>query len=171
MAGVDGFEVGDRAVYPVQGVVEVLRIEEKEVGGSRQSFYVLSILGADRKILVPTANAATVGLRPLVSLTEISAVMALLASKPLTVDSQTWNRRARAFAEKGKTGNAMDVAEIVRELGWLRVTKTLSFGERRVLDSAKALLVKEMALARDVSEDLVRAEIDATFEAEAAPAS
>ncbi len=163
MAEAGEFKVGDRAVYPVQGVVEVIRIEEKDLGGSRQSFYVLAILGVDRRILVPVANASAVGLRPLVSPDEIVMVLAHLADRPSSFDGQTWNRRARAFAERGKTGNVMDVADIVRELGWLRIKKTLSFGERRVYDSAKALLVKEIALARGDDEDLVRTEIDAIF--------
>lgn len=167
-----GFEVGDRAVYPVQGVVEVVRIEEKDIGGSRQRFYVLSIVGLDRKILVPTANAVAVGLRPLVTPAEIETVLAHLAAKPAVFDTQTWNRRARVYTDKMKTGNVMDAAEIVRELGWVRAKKPLAYGERRVLDATMALLVKEIALSRGEDEAAVQEEIDAIFTStDAAPAS
>lgn len=158
-----GFAVGEHAFYPVQGVVEVLSIEEKDMGGARQRFYVLSILDADRKVLVPVANATAIGLRKLVSLAEIETLYAHLRDKPTTVDTQTWNRRARAYQEKIKTGSAFDLAEIVRELGWLRTHKTLSFGERRMLDTVKALFVKEIAIASKKSEPSVREEIDALF--------
>ncbi len=157
------FEVGERAVYPVHGVVEVVRIEEKELGGARQRFYVLAILGLDRKILVPTANATAVGLRAIANADQVAAVLAVLAEKPTVFDLQTWNRRARAFADKMKTGNVMDTAEIVRELGWLRAKKPLAFGERRILDTTLGLLVKEISLSRGTNEDLVRAEIEALF--------
>ena len=56
------FKVGDKAVYPAQGVAEVIRIEEKDIAGTRQHFYVLRILDTDRKIMVPVMNAGAVGL-------------------------------------------------------------------------------------------------------------
>lgn len=158
-----GFEVGDRAFYPVHGVVEVVRIEEKDMGGSTQSFYVLAILGLDRRILVPTANAATVGLRRLVTEEEIDAVKKILADKPAVFNLETWNRRARTFGEKIKTGSVIDIAEIVRELGWLREKKALAFGERRTLDSAMGLLVKEISVSRGEPEATTKLEIDAIF--------
>jgi len=158
-----GFEIGDHAVYPVQGVVRVIGIEEKDVGGARQRFYVLAILGLDRKVLVPTTNASAVGLRALMSPEEIDEVKRHLADKPTTFDLQTWNRRARMFAERIKTGDAMEIADIVRELAWLREKKVLSFGERRTLDTTKALLVKEIAVAQGEPEDTVRDALDALF--------
>lgn len=158
-----GFDVGDRAFYPVHGVVEVVRIEEKDIGGVPQRFYVLAIVGLDRRILVPTANAATVGLRRLVSEEQIAAVKQVLADKPAVFNLETWNRRARTFAEKIKTGNVLDIAEIVRELGWLRAKKALAFGERRTLDSALGLLVREIACARGSAEADVAAELEGIF--------
>lgn len=158
-----GFDVGDRAFYPVHGVVEVVRIEEKDIGGSRQRFYVLAIVGLDRRILVPTANATTVGMRRLVTEQQIEQVMKVLADKPAVFNLETWNRRARTFAEKIKTGSVLDIAEIVRELGWLRAKKTLAFGERRTLDAALGLLVREIASARGSDEAGVAAELEAIF--------
>ena len=78
-AGTDvQFKVGDKAVYPAQGVAEVIKIEEKDIAGKRQRFYVLRILDTDRKIMVPVTNASAVGLRQVISETEIREIFAVL---------------------------------------------------------------------------------------------
>ena len=161
---VDGeFKVGDKAVYPAQGVAEVIRIEEKDIAGSRQRFYVLKILDTDRKIMVPVANADAVGLRQIISEREIREIFDILRERTLAFDNQTWNRRYRGFMDKIKTGSIYDVAEVLRDLCRLKCDKQLSFGERRMLDTARSLLVKEIAIARGQGEDRVRDEIEAIF--------
>jgi CarD family transcriptional regulator len=157
------FKVGDKAVYPAQGVAEVIRIEEKDIAGSRQQFYVLRILDTDRKILVPVANASAVGLREVISEQEIREIFDILRERTLAFDNQTWNRRYRGFMDKIKTGSIYDVAEVLRDLYRLKTDKQLSFGERRMLDTARTLIVKEIAIARNHTEDQVKAEIEAIF--------
>jgi CarD family transcriptional regulator len=158
------FKVGDKAVYPAQGVAEVISIDEKDIAGQRQSFYVLRILDTNRKIMVPVNNAKNVGLRPPISEREIRAIFAILKEENIAFDNQTWNRRYRGFMDKIKTGSVFDVAEVMRDLYRLRAEKSLSFGERRMLETARALIVKEIAVARDKSEDTVQAEIEKIFE-------
>ena len=143
------FKVGDKAVYPAQGVAEVIRIEEKDIAGSRQKFYVLRILDTDRKILVPVANAGAVGLRQVISEQEIREIFDILRERTIAFDNQTWNRRYRGFMDKIKTGSIYDVAEVLRDLYRLKTDKQLSFGERRMLDTARTLIVKEIAIARE----------------------
>jgi len=157
------FKVGDKAVYPAQGVAEVIRIEEKDIAGSRQQFYVLRILDTDRRILVPVANASAVGLRQVISEIEIREIFDILRERTLAFDNQTWNRRYRGFMDKIKTGSIYDVAEVMRDLYRLKTDKQLSFGERRMLDTARTLIVKEIAIARKQTEDQVKAEIEAIF--------
>ena len=157
------FKVGDKAVYPAQGVAEVIRIEEKDIAGSRQQFYVLRILDTDRKILVPVANATAVGLREVICEQEIREIFDILRERTIAFDNQTWNRRYRGFMDKIKTGSIYDVAEVLRDLYRLKTDKQLSFGERRMLDTARSLIVKEIAIARRQTEDNVRAEIEAIF--------
>jgi CarD family transcriptional regulator len=156
--------VGERAFYPVLGVVELLTTEAREIGGSRQRFYVLAVVGADRKVLVPTTNAEAIGLRRLASPAEIDALLSALAVRPTSFDTQTWNRRARAFAERQKTGRLADTGEIVRELEWRKRQKPLAYGERRVLDATKGMLVREIASALGVDEAEADARVDAAFE-------
>jgi CarD family transcriptional regulator len=157
------FKVGDKAVYPAQGVAEVVDIEEKDIAGSRQRFYILRVLDTDRKILVPVRNAVTVGLRHVISEQETQEIFAILRERATASDNQTWNRRYRGFMDKIKTGSIYDVAEVLRDLYRLKTDKQLSYGERRMLDTARSLIGKEVAVARDQTEDAVRQEIEAIF--------
>jgi len=159
------FKVGDKAVYPAQGVAEVISIEEKEIAGNRQRFYVLRILDTNRKIMVPVQNARSVGLRPPISEKEVREIFAILRERNIGFDNQTWNRRYRGFMDKIKTGSVYDVAEVMRDLYRLRAEKALSYGERRMLETARALIVKEIAISRGRSEDRIQAEIDKLFDA------
>ena len=157
------FKVGDKAVYPAQGVAEVVDIEEKDIAGSRQCFYVLRILDTDRKIMVPVKNADAVGLRQVISEQEIQEIFDILRERTIAFDNQTWNRRSRGFMDKIKTGSIYDVAEVLRDLYRLKTDKQLSFGERRMLDTARSLIVKEIAIARGQTEEAVKKEIEAIF--------
>jgi CarD family transcriptional regulator len=157
------FKVGDKAVYPAQGVAEVVNIEEKDIAGNRQRFYVLRILDTDRKIMVPVSNASAVGLRQVISEQEIREIFDILRERTIAFDNQTWNRRYRGFMDKIKTGSIYDVAEVLRDLYRLKTDKQLSFGERRMLDTARTLIVKEIAIARSQTEEQVKTEIEAIF--------
>ena len=157
------FKVGDKAVYPAQGVAEVIRIEEKDIAGSRQKFYVLRILDTDRKIMVPVANASAVGLRQVISEQEIREIFDILRERTIAFDNQTWNRRYRGFMDKIKTGSIYDVAEVLRDLYRLKTDKQLSFGERRMLDTAKGLIIKELSVAKGTTESKVERELEKLF--------
>src|SRR5881397_3716044 len=128
------FKVGDKAVYPGQGVGEVMGIEHKDIAGQRQSFYVLKIMENGMKILIP-----------------INKVDTILKQKDISVDSATWNRRYREYMEKIKTGSVFEIAEVLRDLYLLKFDKDLSFGERKMLDTARNLLIKELSLAKGVN--------------------
>ena len=157
------FKVGDKAVYPAQGVAEVISIDEKDIAGSRQRFYVLRILDTDRKIMVPVSNANAVGLRQVISEQEIREIFDILKERTIGFDTQTWNRRYRGFMDKIKTGSIYDVAEVLRDLYRLKANKQLSFGERRMLDTAKGLIVQELAVARAADSQKVEKELEQIF--------
>jgi CarD family transcriptional regulator len=157
------FVVGDKAVYPVHGVAEVVALESRDIAGQNVPVYVLKILESGVKIMVPTTNAVTVGLRELISSKEVKDVYAILRSRDVPRDTQTWNRRSREYMEKIKTGSVFEIAEVMRDLCVLRRTKELSFGERKMLEMARTLLVKELALAKGVGEDRIGSDIDAIF--------
>ena len=154
------FKVGNKVVYPAQGVAEVIGVETKEIGGRLTSFYLLRIVNSDMRILVPTDKAHQVGLREVASSSDVEEVLDILREKEVHLDKQTWNRRYRGFMEKIKTGSLFDVAEVYRDLFRLKSTKNLSFGERRMLDTARNLIVKELAVARKWSEERAEKELE-----------
>ena len=113
------FKVGDHAVYPGHGVGRVVAVEVKEFMNTKLEFYSVQILETGLKI------------------------------KDVKIDTQTWNRRYREYMEKIKTGSVYEIAEVLRDLFLLKVDKELSFGERKMLDTARGLLMKELTLAVD----------------------
>lgn len=155
------FKVGDQAVYPAQGVGVVEAIESRQHGGGSQDFYIVRIIDNDMTIMVPVANAGQVGLRRLISRDKVPSVYDLLGAKPggqLTISS--WSRRQREYNERIKTNNLLEVAQVLRELYLIRGAKELSYGEKKVLDLARRLLVKELALAEGISETDVRSRVE-----------
>jgi CarD family transcriptional regulator len=158
------FRIGDKAVYPAHGVAEVTGIESHEVGGDKQTFYILRILDNGVKVMIPTGAH---GLREIMSQKEVDAVFDVLREKEISVESTTWNRRYREYKDKIDSGDPKQIAEVLRDLYLLKNEKDLSFGERKMLDTAKSLLVKELSIARGLDEDEVEAEFTQIFHATA----
>jgi CarD family transcriptional regulator len=157
------FRVGDLAVYPAHGVAQITGIETREISSSRQTFYILKILDNGMKIMIPTTNAGAVGLRELIRADEVDEVFEILKSREISVEGQTWNRRYREYMEKIKTGSVFEIAEVLRDLYLLKGDKDLSFGERKMLDTARSLLIKELSLAKECSEDEIEADLKKIF--------
>ncbi len=157
------FRVGDKAVYPAHGVAEITGIERREISGTEQTFYILRILENGMRIMVPMKNAGAVGLRAVVGKQEVKEVYDILRSKEVSVDGQTWNRRYREYMEKIKTGSVFEIAEVLRDLSLLKFDKDLSFGERKMLDTAKNLLIKELAVAKGAKEEKIARELEEIF--------
>ncbi len=158
------FTKGDMVVYPAHGVGVVKDVETKEFSGADHSFYVLEILDNGMKVLVPVNTSGSVGLRAIVGEDQVDEVFAILEEKDVEMVTQTWNRRYREYMEKIKTGSVHEVAVVLRDLFLLSVDKELSYGERKMLDTARGLLVKELSLAQKVGEDEVRESIEAIFQ-------
>lgn len=160
-----GFSVGDKAVYPTHGVGEITGIEKLELGGAERTYYVLKILDSRMIIRVPLDNAVEVGLRQVINKKEAEEVFVILKAPEVAVDTQPWNRRYREYMEMLKSGSPFEVAKVLRDLYRLKFDKDLSFGERRLLDTARSLLVKELAIARKVDESVVESAIQQIFDA------
>lgn len=157
------FKVGDNAVYPGHGVGEIKAIESKEILGSSHTFYSIEIMETGMKIMVPTNNTESVGLRPIISNEEADKVLSILRETDVKIDNQTWNRRYREYMEKIKTGSVYEIAEVLRDLFLLKVDKELSFGERKMLDTARGLLLRELSLAKGREELEAQDEVRAIF--------
>src|SRR4029078_5732450 len=117
------------------------------VSGTEKTFYMLRILDSDMTIMIPTENVDSVGLRRVIGRGMVTKVSKILREKRVEIDQQTWNRRYREYTEKIKTGSVLEIAKVLRDLFVLKGDKEMSFGERKMLDTARNLLVQELSIA------------------------
>jgi CarD family transcriptional regulator len=157
------FKVGDLAVYPAHGVGVIESIESKWISGSKQEFYIMRILDNGMIIMIPLDNVNNVGLRQVIDAAQVPKIFEILEEKEVEPDNQTWNRRYREYMEKIKTGSVYELAEVLRDLFILREDKELSFGERKMMDTARSLLVKEISIAKELDESQVEEDIQGIF--------
>lgn len=158
------FKVGDLAVYPAHGVGCIESIETREISGEIKDFYIMKILDNNMIIMIPIDNVTSVGLRDIIDVKEVSRVYEIMKQRDIPADNQTWNRRYREYMEKIKTGSVYEVAEVLRDLYLLKLDKDLSFGERKMLDTAQGLLLKELSIAKETDESAIMSDINAIFD-------
>jgi CarD family transcriptional regulator len=157
------FKVGEKVVYPAHGVGVIESLQVRNVSGTQKKFYMLRIVDSEMMIMIPTENVQTVGLRRIIGRDMVSKVYKILRERKVEVDQQTWNRRYREYTEKIKTGSVLEIAKVLRDLFVLKADKELSFGERKMLDTARNLLVKELAIARSFPEEKIMEELKTIF--------
>jgi len=150
------FSVGDKVVYPMHGAGIIEAIEEHEVLGQRQGYYVLTMSYGGMRVMIPLNNVKSIGLREVIGEQEVAKVAKILQTAPLP-SSSSWNRRFNMNLAKIKSGDIYEVAEVVRNLMLQDRTKKLSTGERRLLEAAKQILISELVLACDKDTDSVEA--------------
>ncbi|EEG76881.1 CarD family transcriptional regulator [Dethiobacter alkaliphilus] len=144
------FNIGDKVVYPMHGAGVIEAIEEKEILGARKRYYIMNIPIGDMKVMIPMDNVDQIGLREVIDTHGVEQVLTILRDNHSKM-STNWNRRYRANMEKIKSGDIFQVAEVVRNLMLREREKGLSTGERKMLDSAKQILVSELVLAQNTS--------------------
>ncbi|HWI64969.1 MAG TPA: CarD family transcriptional regulator [Symbiobacteriaceae bacterium] len=146
------FQVGDKVVYPMHGAGVIEAIEEQEVLGRRMRYYVMRLPINEMKVMVPCEHSQNAGLREVISETALANMLEVLrASKSLM--AKNWNHRYRSNMEKIRSGNIMELAEVVRNLSQREREKGLSTGERKMLDNARQILLSEIILAKDLELD------------------
>ena len=146
-------------MYPGHGVGAIEAIESMDMGGKVQDFYVLSILDTKMTIKVPKESACIAGMREVIDPGKIPEVYNILKSTEIPNNHQPWNQRYRGYMERIQSGSIFEVAKVFRELYSLKSEKGLSFGERKLMDTAQRLLVKELAISKDAEEADVGKEI------------
>ncbi len=161
------FNIGDFVVCPGHGVGQVANIEEKDLSGSIKNFYIIKVITNGMKVMVPVDTKD--GVRGLVSDSEINEVFTLLENHDVKVDNSTWNRRHRDYMLKVKTGSLIEIADVLRSLLLLKTSKKLSFGEKKMLEQCKELIVKEIAISTGNAEREVTTKIDTLFNEEQVP--
>ena len=146
------FKVGDKVVYPSQGVSIVEKISNEVLAGAEMKCYHLRLIGSDSKVMVPLANSERVGLRPLSEKKNIKKIMTRLKAAE-GENAEDWKDRYRANLERIKTGDLDEIVDVLLCLAEVAGRKTLSFRERKMYDHARQLLVNEVAVVekRDVA--------------------
>ena len=148
------FSVGDKVVYPVHGAGIIEAIEDREVLGEERSYYILRILSGDMRLLVPVDTVSEVGMRNIIPKSEIPEVLSILRESA-DEHGENWNRRYRLNMEKIKSGNIRNVATVVRNLMLRDTERGLSAGEKKMLEYARRILVSELVLAGEESEEQI----------------
>lgn len=158
------FKKGEKVVYPAHGVAVIEDIQSRVISGTERRFYMLKILGTEKMtIMIPTENVAQVGLRRVIGKDVVDKIYRILRTRKVDADTQTWNRRYREYTEKIKTGSPLEIAKVLRDLLVLKGDKELSFGERKMLDTARSLLVKELSIAKAHPEEKILEELKVMF--------
>jgi len=148
------FNVGDKIVCPMHGAGVIQAIEEKEVLGKKHDYYVVKMPVNGMQIWIPTHNANDIGIREVIGHKDVERVFAILSDQSINVNNN-WNKRYRENMVKIKSGNIFEVADVVRTLIIREKEKGLSTGERKMLNSAKQILVSELVLAKNMESDQI----------------
>ena len=147
------FKVGDKAVYPGHGVGQITSIEDKDIMGSKLTFYSMKIMESGTKIMIPKNRLKSVGVRPVASKQEAKEVMDIISEAKLEEASKivgkNWQKRHQSYMDKIKTGSIYEIAKVIRDLNQIKEEKELSYGEKRMMDKAKNILYSELSLTMD----------------------
>ncbi|TCO69675.1 CarD family transcriptional regulator [Marinisporobacter balticus] len=157
------FNIGDKVVYPMHGAGIIEAIEEKEILGKKRKYYIMKMPLGEMKVMIPLDNVEDIGLREIISLTEVDQVMAIL-NDDISKMPQNWNRRYRANMDKIKSGDIYEVAMVVRNLTLRDREKGLSTGEKKMLANAKQILISEVVLAGNMEEKTAEELVDTSIQ-------
>ena len=153
------FQIGDKVVHPMHGAGVIDSVVRKKVNGEMRDYYLLSLSGGNMTVMIPTDNTSDIGVRPIISSHE--AVSLLSAMGAIEVDmTQNWNRRYRENMTRLKSGDLLEVARVVKGLMLRDNERGLSTGERKMLHTAKQILISELVLAQDIPYEVVEKNIN-----------
>jgi CarD family transcriptional regulator len=146
------YKVGDKVVYPHHGAGTVVKKERRDVLGEKREYLTIKILHNDMTVNVPSENAEKVGLRKVIGEDMVKVVVKALTGGG-TQMPKNWNRRFKHNRDKMKTGDILELAEVVRNLSLRDREKGLSTGEKQMFVKAKKILASELMYAKDMDEE------------------
>jgi CarD family transcriptional regulator len=155
------FNIGDKIVYPIHGAGIIESIEEKEILGSKNKYYIMRMPLGDMNVMIPLDNIEALGIRNIISKEEAESVFDILSQSPTEMNRE-WTKRYRENEKKIKDGNIFDIAEIVRNLIILDRSKKLSAGEKKILANAKNILLSELMLVLGLESQEVESYLEST---------
>ncbi|MDK2798747.1 MAG: CarD family transcriptional regulator [Clostridiales bacterium] len=157
------YNIGDKIVYPMHGAGIIESIEEKEILGKRQRYYIMKMPIGDMKVMIPMESINEIGIREVINQQEAESVINIFKSSQTDM-CNNWNKRYRENMGKIKSGNIYEVAQVVKNLMYRDKIKGLSTGERKMLSNAKQILISELVLAKGVEQSEIEDTIESMFE-------
>lgn len=155
------FNIGDKVVYPMHGAGTIEAIEEKEMLGQTENYYIIKMPVDGVKVMVPTSKAQNIGVRQIANKEEAERVYSVLGEpmKELTCDSN-WNKRYSSNIDKIKSGSLQEVTEVFKELSHRHMEKGLSLGEKKMLTTSKNILLSELVLSQNENQEFLDNKIE-----------
>lgn len=147
------FKIGDVVFYPGCGLGKILGIQEQVIEGKAIKTYIFKLLDRETHFFIPLDSVQKIGLRPIISSEEAQKVYLILSEKEITLPNGNWNKRYREYTERLKSGDVCILARLLRELYEVSKRKPLSYGEKKIFEKAKELIVKELAFCERCSEE------------------
>lgn len=145
------YNIGDKIVYPMHGAGVIEAIEEKEIMGAKQTYYIMRMPIGDMKVMIPTCNAEEIGIRDVIDQDEADKVLESFRACPAETDSN-WNKRHRENVARIKSGDIYEVVRVVKNLMFREKSHGLSTGDRKMLNGAKQILVSELVIAKSIKQ-------------------
>ena len=156
------YKTGDKILYPMHGAGVIKKIDKREILGEVKEYYLLNVPCGDMEVMIPVDNCDDIGVRPIVSSSELEKAIAVLSLESSEMTGN-WNKRYRDNMEKIKSGEIIAVAEIVRNLTRINRENRLSAGEKKMLSNARKILQSEVMLVLDIGEEEADEMIDSAI--------
>ena len=153
------FQIGDKVAHPMYGAGVLESVVQKKVGGVVQEYYIMKLAKSSMIVMIPTQGSEEIGVRPVVDPDQADRVLAAIPSIQVEMTAN-WNRRYRENMERLKSGDLLEVARVVKGLTLRDAKRSLSTGERKMLHSARQILISELVLSKSQSYETVEAQLD-----------
>ena len=153
------FNIGDRIAHPMHGAGIIDSIVTRRIDGADKQYYALKLPSADMLVMIPVEGSENIGVRPIIAAKEAEKIISAISTIQVNM-TQNWNKRYRENMIKIKSGDLMEVAEVIKGLMLRETDRGLSNGERKMLHSAKQILISEIVLSKASSYEEIEAEIN-----------
>jgi CarD family transcriptional regulator len=153
------FQIGAKVVHPMYGAGVIESIVQKKIDNLLHEYYIMKLPKGSMVVMIPTQSSDDIGVRPVIDQAQADRILAAIPNIQVEMTSN-WNRRYRENMERLKSGNLLEVAWVVKGLTLRDVDRGLSTGERKMLHSAKQILISEIVLSKNLSYEMVEEQLN-----------
>ena len=151
--------IGDKVFYPMHGAGEIVKIEENEVGGVKNSYYIFRLPIGDMKVMLPVDKVEEANLRALIDSAQVEEVAKVLQAETEQLQG-SWNKKFHANLDRLKSGNILDAAAVARNLTRQNNKRKVSSGEKKLLDLSRQILITELVYVCNKTPEEIIAWVD-----------